>query len=103
MKEVGEHNTKLSPSRATADASSNQVLMVVVVISFFINSRTLFQISSAGFIRFLLPGCTDFLPGTEDYTFERFVVGSSNKFAHAAARLLYQKSGRTASFLGVFF
>ncbi|MEG1594724.1 MAG: DnaA N-terminal domain-containing protein, partial [Oscillibacter sp.] len=27
-----------------------------------------------------------FLPGTDDYTFERFVVGSSNKFAHAAAR-----------------
>ncbi len=27
-----------------------------------------------------------FLPGTEEYTFERFVVGSSNKFAHAAAQ-----------------
>ena len=27
-----------------------------------------------------------FLPGTEDYTFERFVVGNSNKFAHAAAQ-----------------
>ena len=27
-----------------------------------------------------------FLPGTEEYTFDRFVVGSSNKFAHAAAR-----------------
>ncbi|MEG1857200.1 MAG: chromosomal replication initiator protein DnaA [Pseudoflavonifractor sp.] len=26
-----------------------------------------------------------FLPGTEDYTFDRFVVGTSNKFAHAAA------------------
>ena len=28
---------------------------------------------------------TAFLPGTEEYTFERFVVGASNKFAHAAA------------------
>lgn len=27
-----------------------------------------------------------FLPGTEEYTFDRFVVGNSNKFAHAAAR-----------------
>lgn len=27
-----------------------------------------------------------FLPGTDDYTFARFVVGNSNKFAHAAAR-----------------
>ena len=25
-------------------------------------------------------------PGTDDYTFDKFVVGSSNKFAHAAAR-----------------
>ena len=32
------------------------------------------------------PKKDDFFPGTEDYTFERFVVGSSNKFAHAAAR-----------------
>ena len=32
------------------------------------------------------PQKEDFFPGTEDYTFERFVVGSSNKFAHAAAR-----------------
>ena len=32
------------------------------------------------------PAKTNFLPGTEEYTFERFVVGSSNKFAHAAAR-----------------
>jgi chromosomal replication initiator protein len=30
-------------------------------------------------------GTSRFLPGTEEYTFERFVVGNSNKFAHAAA------------------
>ena len=29
---------------------------------------------------------SNFLPGTEEYTFDRFVVGASNKFAHAAAR-----------------
>ena len=32
------------------------------------------------------PKDDSFLPGTEEYTFERFVVGPSNKFAHAAAR-----------------
>ena len=32
------------------------------------------------------PKQSDFLPGSEDYTFDRFVVGASNKFAHAAAR-----------------
>ncbi|MCI8828269.1 MAG: chromosomal replication initiator protein DnaA [Ruminiclostridium sp.] len=36
-----------------------------------------------------------FLPGTEDYTFERFVVGSSNKFAHAAALAVSQKPGES--------
>ena len=35
----------------------------------------------------------DFLPGTEEYTFERFVVGSSNKFAHAAARAVADSPG----------
>ena len=30
----------------------------------------------------------DFLPGTEEYTFDRFVVGSSNKFAHAACKAI---------------
>ena len=38
-----------------------------------------------------------FLPGTEEYTFERFVVGSSNKFAHAAQNynplFIYGESG----------
>ena len=34
-----------------------------------------------------------FLPGTEEYTFDRFVVGSSNKFAHAAARKVAENPG----------
>ena len=32
------------------------------------------------------PQKTSLFPGTDDYTFDKFVVGSSNKFAHAAAR-----------------
>ena len=35
----------------------------------------------------------NFLPGTEEYTFDRFVVGSSNKFAHAAAKAVADKPG----------
>ena len=40
------------------------------------------------------PEKNDFFPGTEEYTFERFVVGSSNKFAHAAARAVATGSGK---------
>ena len=39
------------------------------------------------------PRMGGFLPGTEEYTFERFVVGSSNKFAHAAARKVAENPG----------
>ena len=39
------------------------------------------------------PKQSDFLPGTEEYTFDRFVVGSSNKFAHAAARKAAENPG----------
>ena len=37
----------------------------------------------------------DFLPGTEEYTFDRFVVGSSNKFAHAAAHQVADAPGKS--------
>ena len=39
------------------------------------------------------PKKNDFFPGTEEYTFERFVVGSSNKFAHAAALAVAEMPG----------
>ncbi len=45
---------------------------------------------------------SDFLPGTEDYTFERFVVGSSNKFAHAAARQVADAPGKSYNPLFIY-
>ena len=36
----------------------------------------------------------NFLPGTEEYTFDRFVVGSSNKFAYSAARAVSDNPGK---------
>lgn len=58
--------------------------------------KALFELFSADFDVVILgegerdkytpkPTNASFLPGTEEYTFDRFVVGNSNKFAHAAA------------------
>ena len=43
-----------------------------------------------------------FLPGTEEYTFDRFVVGASNKFAHAAARKVADNPGENYNPLFIF-
>lgn len=43
-----------------------------------------------------------FLPGTEEYTFDRFVVGSSNKFAHAAARKAAENPGKSYNPLFIY-
>ena len=43
-----------------------------------------------------------FLPGTEEYTFDRFVVGSSNKFAHAAAVAVAENPGKSYNPLYIY-
>lgn len=45
---------------------------------------------------------TSFMPGTEEYTFDRFVVGSSNKFAHAAALSVAERPGKTYNPLFIY-
>lgn len=43
-----------------------------------------------------------FMPGTEEYTFDRFVVGSSNKFAHAAALSVAERPGKSYNPLFIY-
>ncbi|MBQ8469790.1 MAG: chromosomal replication initiator protein DnaA, partial [Clostridia bacterium] len=43
-----------------------------------------------------------FFPGTENYTFERFVVGNSNKFAHAAAQAVASMPDQTYNPLFIY-
>ena len=43
-----------------------------------------------------------FLPGTEEYTFDRFVVGNSNKFAHAAAMAVAENPAQSYNPLFIY-
>ena len=52
--------------------------------------------------RYQQPKKNDLIPGTEEYTFERFVVGSSNKFAHAAARAVADNPGKSYNPLFIY-
>jgi len=47
-------------------------------------------------------GDPSFLPGTEEYTFDKFVVGSSNKFAYSAARAVSEEPGKTKGYNPLF-
>ena len=51
---------------------------------------------------FKKPEEVGFLPGVEGYTFDRFVVGSSNKFAHAAAKAVADKPGKAYNPLYIY-
>ena len=52
--------------------------------------------------RYQQPKKNDLIPGTEEYIFERFVVGSSNKFAHAAARAVADNPGHSYNPLYIY-
>lgn len=43
-----------------------------------------------------------FLPGTEEYTFDKFVVGSSNKFAYSAAQAVADEPGKPKGYNPLF-
>ncbi len=45
---------------------------------------------------------SSFLPGTEAYTFDTFVVGSSNKFAYSAAKAVADAPGRAKGYNPLF-
>jgi len=47
-------------------------------------------------------GEDDFLPGTEQYVFDTFVVGSSNKFAYAAAQAVAEAPGKPKGYNPLF-
>lgn len=48
------------------------------------------------------PAEDNFLPGTEEYTFDKFVVGASNKFAHAAALSVAERPAQTYNPLFIY-
>ncbi len=43
-----------------------------------------------------------FMPGTEEYTFDKFVVGSSNKFAYSAAKAVADAPGKPKGYNPLF-
>lgn len=48
------------------------------------------------------PAAPTGIPGTDEYTFARFVVGSSNKFAHAAAQAVASKPAESYNPLFIY-
>ena len=48
------------------------------------------------------PASSSGIPGTDEYTFDRFVVGSSNKFAHAAAQAVASKPAESYNPLFIY-